>query len=290
MKGTRRFLGPILVAAMALAAALPALASPVAQLTAPASTVIALQGSPHLWIADDQGVLHWGGDTRALADKSINWADTRTVSLDQLRSYRRGEPWLSAGLLKLGDPIYLVKWETTEAQPRLLHIQSIADVELFGIDGSNYGRFVLDQATWEQRYGFSAAALQRSTLASAVPATSTPTPAVTATPSPLKAREVSVELLDGQHVRNTIEITGAPAGKRLKVSATLVEWVCSPACELYRTDKWGPIETAPTDATGKLTFVDEHFTYKEYSYTFEDVNGNKVTISFKDDRSRFNLT
>ena len=31
-------------------------------------TVIALQGTPHLWIAGDQGVLHWAGDTRALAD------------------------------------------------------------------------------------------------------------------------------------------------------------------------------------------------------------------------------
>ena len=34
-------------------------------------TVVALQGTPHLWFADEQGVLHWGGDTRALAGKHI---------------------------------------------------------------------------------------------------------------------------------------------------------------------------------------------------------------------------
>ena len=28
--------------------------------------VVALQGTPHLWFADEHGVLHWGGDTRAL--------------------------------------------------------------------------------------------------------------------------------------------------------------------------------------------------------------------------------
>ena len=27
--------------------------------------VVALQGTPHLWFADEHGVLHWGGDTRA---------------------------------------------------------------------------------------------------------------------------------------------------------------------------------------------------------------------------------
>ena len=86
-----------------------------------------------------------------------------------------GDPWLSAGLLKDGDPIYLVKWETEWPLPQLLHIQSIKDVELFGIDGSNYGNFVIDRPAWEARYGIDAAGLQRGVLASAVPAT-TPTP------------------------------------------------------------------------------------------------------------------
>ena len=32
--------------------------------TAPSSRC---KGTPHLWFADEHGVLHWGGDTRALA-------------------------------------------------------------------------------------------------------------------------------------------------------------------------------------------------------------------------------
>lgn len=55
-------------------------------------------------------------------------------------------------MLKDGDPIYLVKWESDWAQPQLLHIQSIADVELFGINGRNYGHFVLNSwAAYDQQ-------------------------------------------------------------------------------------------------------------------------------------------
>ena len=132
-------------------------------------TVVALLGSPHLWIADPQGVLHWAGDTRALAGKHVDWGRRVVATVAQLQTFTRGDPWLTAGLLKEGDPIYLVKWESDWPEPRLLHIQSIGDVELFGINGSNYGNFVLDRAAWELRYGISAAGLQRSTLAAATP-------------------------------------------------------------------------------------------------------------------------
>ena len=44
-------------------------------------TVVALEGTPHLWIAEDQGVLHWGGDTRALSGRHINWHARTEVSL-----------------------------------------------------------------------------------------------------------------------------------------------------------------------------------------------------------------
>ena len=131
--------------------------------------VVQLQGTPHLWIADEQGVLHWGGDTRALAGRHVNWGARTEVSLEGLRALSVGDPWLSAGLLKDGDPIYLVKWETEWPLPRLLHIQSIADVELFGINGNNYGNFVQDVASWEARYGISVAGLQRAELPPAVP-------------------------------------------------------------------------------------------------------------------------
>ena len=176
MLGIRRFTAlAVALVALSLTAAAPKSLAP--------GAVIGLAGTPHLWIADSAGVLHWGGDTRALAGKHVNWSDRRDVSLDELQALPIGNPWLSAGLLKDGDPIYLVKWETEWAQPQLLHIQSIKDVELFGIDGSNYGNFVLDKATWEARYHLDADSLERSALAAAVVvATPTAVPAPTATP------------------------------------------------------------------------------------------------------------
>ncbi len=130
-------------------------------------TPIQLVGTPHLFIADDQGMLHWGGDTRALAGHAINWGSQCAVNLDQLRAAPRGDPWLSAGLPKIGDPIYLAKWEDTQPAPTLLHIQSIADVELFGINTANYGNFVLDRDPWQQRFGFNVGSLRVGPLASA---------------------------------------------------------------------------------------------------------------------------
>ncbi len=146
-----------------------------AQVTFAPGTVIQLQGTPHLWFADHQGILHWGGDTRALSGKHITWNNRVEVKLNQLRRLPIGDPWLSAGLLKDGDPIYLVKWESNWLQPRLLHIQSIADVELFGINDSNYGNFVLDRDIWEQRFGIPATGLRQGVLVSAALATSPPT-------------------------------------------------------------------------------------------------------------------
>ena len=129
--------------------------------------VVALQGTPHLWIADEWGILHWAGDTWALDGRYVRWDSRSEVTLAQLQGLNRGDPWLSAGLLKDGDAIYLVKWETDWLHPQLLHIQSIADVELFGINGSNYGYFVWDRGAWEQTWGISASGLQRSTLSAA---------------------------------------------------------------------------------------------------------------------------
>lgn len=132
--------------------------------------VIQLAGTPHLWIVGDDGALHWAGDTRALAGRFVDWSNRREVSLEELLTFRRGDPWLAAGLLKIGDPIYFVKWETEWPQPQLLHIQSIRDVELFGIDATNYGRYVLDPATWQDRFGIDPNTLTKGVLA---PATGT---------------------------------------------------------------------------------------------------------------------
>jgi hypothetical protein len=129
--------------------------------------VVQLEGTPHLFIVDPDGILHWGGDTRALAGRTIDWNTRCEVGLSALRGAQRGDPWLSSGLPKIGEPIYLSKWEDTEPAPTLLHIQSIADVELFGINTANYGNFILDWPVWEQRYGFDVGLLQVGPLASA---------------------------------------------------------------------------------------------------------------------------
>ena len=126
--------------------------------------VVALRDTPHLWIADTDGKIHWGGDTRALQSRHVDWSNRREVGYFELLSLPIGDPWLSAGLLKIGAPIYLVKWETDWEQPKLLHIQSIKDVEAVGINGSNYGRFVLDRERWESRYHFSVDTLVREGL------------------------------------------------------------------------------------------------------------------------------
>ena len=207
----------ILIVLASIVIAFAALPVAHAQQTFAHGAVVALRGTPHLWIADAQGVLHWGGDTRALAGKHVNWNDRTEVSVAQLRALAVGDPWLSAGLLKDGDPIYLVKWESDWAQPQLFHIQSIADVELFGIDGSNYGRFVLDRATWEARYGMSAASLQRSTLPAAV------TTAI-ATPTPIPHPTIDPRL---QNALNMIEETlpGSVYGEHGTVTTTGVTFV-----------------------------------------------------------------
>jgi hypothetical protein len=86
------------------------------------------------------------------------------VTLEQLRALPRGAPWLSAGLLKLGDEIYLARWDTWEPAPRLLHVPSIQDLELFGVDAGNYSRYVLGQEAWEQQFGFGVDGLRRGVL------------------------------------------------------------------------------------------------------------------------------
>jgi len=279
-----------LVALVLVATAMPALAGTAHQPVLPHGTVVSLEGTPHLWIADEEGTLHWGGDTRALADRFVNWGDRRLMSLAQLRAFRMGDPWLSAGLLKMDDPIYLVKWEVDQERPTLLHVQSIQDVETFGINGSNYGSFVLDRGSWEARFGMNASGLVRGTLAAAVaqaaPAAATPTR--TPTPVPLRAREVAVNRSTNIPPRfeTVLEISGATPGQRLTVRLEYEEYICTPSCSSSARGRWGPIDAGPVNAAGVLVFRDSHGPYREYTYTFADPSGNTVSISLGDDLQR----
>ena len=290
MKLRRRYVGALVGAPAVLAFAIPALAGPNEQLAANPGSVLRLAGTPHLWIADELGTLHLGGDTRALAGRSINWSDMRDVPYDTLRAYRRGDPWLSAGLLKIGDPIYLVKWETNQERPTLLHIQSIADVEIFGIDATNYGRFVLDQSTWEARFGIPVASLARGELQPAIPPTATPAPAASATPTPapLRVSEIAYNYNPtdtGREITLGLEVSGVRPGQRLTVKATLEECT-NDDCTTTRSDSWGPVDAGPANTEGKVRWYDTHSYYKSYTYTFTDPQGNSVSKAYGNDMVR----
>ena len=286
--------------ALMVTSAFSAGAAPTAQQTAPPNAVFLLAGTPHIWIADEQGALHWAGDTRALSLRTPNWADQRTVTLEQLLSFRRGDPYLSSGLVKMGDPIYLSKWETNEERPRLFHIQSIADVELFGINATNYGAFVLDAVAWQQRYLFNPNDLTKLALAPAVApaATPTPTPApapaagATATPAGLTAKLASrsyVQESDGNppryRITTVLEVNGAPAGALIRVSAQVDEWRCSPNCEPGYKSSWGPIDAGVANAEGYVKFEDHHSPYSDYTYTFIAPNGQTARVQVDNDYS-----
>ena len=89
-----------------------------------AGTPIRLEGTDHIFLVGDElpRKLHWVGDTRALTGKSVLWNKEETWRYSTLWRWGflwLGDPWLSAGLLKDGDPIYLVKWENHWERPKL---------------------------------------------------------------------------------------------------------------------------------------------------------------------------
>lgn len=131
--------------------------------------VVALKGTPHQWVADERGTLHWAADTRVLAGRTVNTANRTEVTAEQLATLPRGEPWLGAPLVKLGDPIYVPTWAAGATQPSLLHVQSPADLLLFGLEGPTFDRMVLGQSAWEQRQGMQVASLTRGELPAAAP-------------------------------------------------------------------------------------------------------------------------
>ena len=77
--------------------------------------------------------------------------------------------WLSAPLVKLGDPIYVPTWSGSAAQPTLLHVPSPTDLQLLGVEGTFYEQMVLGQAAWEQRQGTKVDGLTRGELAPLAP-------------------------------------------------------------------------------------------------------------------------
>lgn len=254
-----------------------------------AGAVVGLAGTQHVWVADEAGVLHWAGDTRALAGRSVNWAARINLTLDQLRAMRIGDPWLSAGMLKMGDPIYLVKWESEQVTPILLHIQSIQDVELFGINGSNYSQFVMEEAAWQERFRLAPRGLPVAVLQSAVAAVATPTPAATSTPAatatptaPSYGARIAVQQRLGPCSWETVvEVTGLRAGQRMTVSSTHEVYNCGSGGPDRRTSTatgFAARDAGVADANGVLRWRYEHSAFRSARYVFTDEAGYQVSV------------
>src|SRR5213592_1817681 len=88
--------GATLANATQAPAAAPLSVSAVAPLSVGA--VVVLAGTANLWVADDQGVLHFAGDPRALAGRAVDWSTRIELTPAQLAALPRGDPWLSAAL------------------------------------------------------------------------------------------------------------------------------------------------------------------------------------------------
>jgi hypothetical protein len=115
--------------------------------------VLALQNTPHLYVADEAGALHLAADVPALSGHAVSWSNRSDVPVGELRQYSLGTPWLSMMLVRIGTAIYLPQTQPDGARPVLRLVGSIDDLALIGVNAENYGRIVLDQPAWEARYG-----------------------------------------------------------------------------------------------------------------------------------------
>jgi hypothetical protein len=88
-------------------------------------------------------------------------------------------PLLTAGLVKIGEAIYLPAFPASGGAPKLLHIWSEDDLALLGVDAANYGQLVLDRFAWEQRYGFNTDALPIGDFSTGAMPAADPAPAAT---------------------------------------------------------------------------------------------------------------
>jgi hypothetical protein len=112
----------------------------------------------------------------------VNWNERTDITPDQVELLPLGAPYLSMALVQIGHDIYLPQWNRTfhPTMPTLQRVQSPHDLAMLGIDASNYGQYVLDSRTWEQRYNLSIARVEFAGDFQLVPAPPAPEP----TPEP----------------------------------------------------------------------------------------------------------
>jgi hypothetical protein len=98
----------------------------------------------------------------------VEWGSRVEVVPEQLAGLPLGEPWLSAGMVELERAIYVPTAVGSAPEPVLLRVQSVADLQLFGVSDQNYGSVVLTPLQWEQRQPFRLDRLTRGNLPPAV--------------------------------------------------------------------------------------------------------------------------
>ena len=122
----------------------------------PHGTLVLVRNTPHFWVADEQGVLHWASGTRALVGRYVRWSDQRAVSAAELEQLPRGEPWLLSPISFVrtdGSELYAMVWQSGVTWPALLSAPGIEALGPFGITPEHIARFSTDVRSWERLYG-----------------------------------------------------------------------------------------------------------------------------------------
>lgn len=174
----------------------PAAAAAAGAAPAPAAgqrLLYTIRGTPHTWLADEHGTLHWVGDSIALAraiytsreytlEDPLDPALRRSLGAPMALGYEqmlgapRGEPLLSTAFVEVAGAVYYPRWETFDADPVLLRLASPDDLSVFGVTPASRDRLVLSASAWEQRYGRALDELERDDLRGPAPATAPPVP------------------------------------------------------------------------------------------------------------------
>jgi hypothetical protein len=120
--------------------------------------IVLLSGTPHYWVADERGVLHWPADTRALAGRYVRWDGVREVTQAELLRLPRGEPWLSGpGAFVWGQDrtLYAIRWDTGMRWPVPLRLPPLEQLSLFGLTAAVVDAATQDEDSWERLNGLS---------------------------------------------------------------------------------------------------------------------------------------
>jgi hypothetical protein len=133
-------------------------ATPNALATGPLThgTIVIVRDTPHFWVADERGVLHWVSGTRALVGRYARWDAQRIVSAAELERFPRGEPWLLAPVGFVGGDgaeLHVVTWHSGVTWPTLLRAPGLDALRPFGITAEHIQRHSTDRRTWERLLG-----------------------------------------------------------------------------------------------------------------------------------------